>query len=83
MATKFELREWLVEALHGLGGRGTITEVCKAIWTSHESDLKDSGDLLFTWQYDLRWAALELRKEGKLAAIEKRGAPWQLPTSSI
>ncbi|MBN1546266.1 MAG: hypothetical protein JW902_06370 [Syntrophaceae bacterium] len=80
MATKFDLRDWLVEALKSKRGKGaTIVEVCKYIWQKYEKDLRASGDLFYTWQYDVRWAATELRKTGKMksAAISPQGV-WEL-----
>jgi len=66
MANKFDLRDWLIEALTANGKRGTIIEVCKYIWDEYEGVLKSSGNLFYTWQYDVRWAATELRKTGKM-----------------
>lgn len=80
MATKFDLRDWLVEALKSKNGKGsTIVEVCKYIWQNYEKDLRSSGDLFYTWQYDVRWAATELRKTGKMrpADMSPQGI-WEL-----
>ena len=66
MATKHDLADWLYDALHALGGRARIVNLCEYVWDNHENDLRMSGDLFFTWQYDIRWAALKLRKEGKM-----------------
>jgi len=80
MADKNILREWVLEALTQLGGKGTVVDVSKVIWQIHEPDLRSSGDLFYTWQYDIRWAAQSLRDEGRLRATKPRGrAPWQLP----
>jgi len=79
MATKADLRDWVFEAVSESGGKSTIANVAKAIWTKHEGELRRSGDLFYTWQYDMRWAAQELRRTGKFASIaasEKRH--WQL-----
>jgi hypothetical protein len=58
------LRQWIEDALTSMGGSATIVEVCKHIWRNHEDDLWDSGDLFYTWQYDVRWAATDLRGRG-------------------
>ena len=55
---------WVREALEQLGGRGTIVEVCREIWRRHENDLRSLGDAFYTWQYDVRWAAHALRRDG-------------------
>ena len=58
---------------------GTIVEISRAVWDRHEDDLRESGDLFYTWQYDLRWAGLKLRKADVLlpASDEERGM-WRL-----
>jgi hypothetical protein len=70
---------WVYEALTKHGGEARIVDVAKHIWVHHESDLRASGDLYYTWQYDMRWAAKRLRDEGKIASPE--GSPrgiWAL-----
>ena len=41
------------------------------IWKHHENDLQTAGSLFYTWQYDMRWAAQKLQKEGKLSKAGK------------
>lgn len=79
MADKYDLRDWLIEALKGNGKKGTIIDVCRFIWEKYELELKASGNLFYTWQYDVRWAATELRKTGimKPANISPQGV-WEL-----
>lgn len=51
----------------------------KYIWDKYEQELKASGSMLYTWQYDLRWAAQRLRNEKKLKPVHKRrDLPWEL-----
>jgi len=69
--TKKDLMPWIVEALNALGGRGRIWEICEQIWDKHEKDLQTAGPLFYTWQYDMRWAAQKLQKEGKLSKAGK------------
>lgn len=66
MATKHDLVDWLYEALRALGGSGRIAELCKFVWEHHEKELRQSEDLFYTWQYDIRWAACQLRKSKKM-----------------
>ncbi len=78
-ASKYDLADWLFEALKANGGKGTIVELCKHIWKKHEGDLRASGDLFYTWQYDVRWAAHELRQSGKMKSVESsRTGIWEL-----
>jgi hypothetical protein len=79
MADKNDLVEWLLEALRANGGRSSIADACKHVWSHHEADLRRSGDLFYTWQYDIRWAAYRLRKQGLMRpeAASPRGV-WEL-----
>ena len=71
--------EWTLEALRDFGGRGRIVDVSRHIWNHHEEELREAGDLFFTWQYDLRWAAWTLRQRGlmKPAGVSEQGL-WEL-----
>jgi hypothetical protein len=79
MADRAELQAWIVEALQAEGGSARVVDVCKRIWQAHETDLLQSGDLFYTWQYDVRWAAHLLRREGVLkpANVSPNGI-WEL-----
>jgi hypothetical protein len=78
MITRDVLQDWVVEALQSLGGKGSVLNVSKYIWREHEKDLRNSGDLFYTWQYDVRWAAQKLRNAGKLKPAGNRNVPWEL-----
>ncbi len=80
MVTKETLKAWVVEALSELGGEARQIEVAKVVWRRHENELRQSGDIFYRWQYDIRWAATELRKEGRLVD-NARGEPWRLQQS--
>jgi hypothetical protein len=62
-----------------MGGTAHLVDVCRHVWKNHEADLRASGDGFLTWQYDIRWAARELRAAGKIRAASKspRGV-WEL-----
>ena len=79
MATREDLRLWLIECLKAHGGKATIVEVCKCLWENHREDFVAAGDLFYTWQYDVRWAATQLRQAGKIrdAASSPKGV-WEL-----
>jgi len=73
------MTEWVVKALQQLGGRGTIIEISRVVWEHHESDIRSAGDLLYEWQYELRWAGNILRRDGVLRPTDEvpRGI-WEL-----
>ena len=79
MAHREDLRKWLSEALEANNGSAPIVRVCEYVWEKYENELRRSGDLFFTWQYDIRWAATRLRKEGimRAADLSPKGI-WEL-----
>ena len=70
MAHRKDLRKWLTEALEANNGSASIVEVCKYVWEKYENELRRSDDLFYTWQYDIRWAATQLRKKGIIRAVD-------------
>jgi len=78
MLTRDSLKGLVLEALKANGGSARVVEVCKYIWGNYEADLRSSGDLFYTWQYDVRWAAQKLRDSGKLRAVKNSRSPWTL-----
>lgn len=79
MLKRNDLDEYICEALHTLGGEGTIVEVTREIWLRHEQSLRMSGDLFYTWQYDIRWARKRLVDQKILTTQTKdRKSVWKL-----
>lgn len=78
MLKRDDLQQWVVDALKGYGGKARLIDVAKHIWETHEQELKHSR-LLYTWQYDMRWAATKLRHKKMLKMPEDcpRGV-WEL-----
>lgn len=66
MATREDLKQWVLTAIHQAGGSSSLIEVARHIWQHHEAELRASGDMFYTWQYDMRWAATALCKEGRM-----------------
>ena len=79
MANKHDLGDWIVEALRANDGSARLVDICRFVWEHHEDELRRSGDLFFTWQYDIRWAATKLRLLGTLkAASSSPIGVWEL-----
>ena len=79
MAIRHDLDDWVVEALRTLGGSGTVVDVSQQVWLRHEADLRASGALFYTWQYDIRWAAHRLRRRRMLLPAESSPqGVWEL-----
>lgn len=73
------LKQWVVESLKAHGGKAKIYDVCKHIWTHHKSEIEQSEKLLYTWQYDVRWAAQQLRDTGVMKPVYgSKSKPWEL-----
>jgi len=79
MHKKEDLRDWVRAAIADLGGKATIVAIAKEIWSRHQEELRASGDLFYTWQYDMRWAANSLRRRKVLkdVSVSPRGI-WEL-----
>lgn len=76
---RYDLPDVLYNSIKKMGGQTNIIDVCKYIWQHHQQELLNSGDLFYTWQYDIRWAATELRKTKRMKAAEQspRGI-WEI-----
>lgn len=79
MAKREDLQDWVVAALKAYSGSASIVQVAEHIWANHEKELRASGELFFTWQYDMRWACTRLRERKivQAAEVSKRGE-WRL-----
>lgn len=79
MADRTDLQDWVIQALRDLGGTGRIAKICKHIWEHHEAELRTSGDLFYTWQYEMRWAGQQLRDKGVLRSVHgSKSQRWEL-----
>lgn len=76
--TRSDLVAFVLEAVIAHGGKAHVSQVAKHIWDKHSTALQESH-ILYTWQYDMRWAALKLRKNGKLKPVSEcdRGV-WEV-----
>ena len=66
----------IIEALHANHGSLKIHEVCKSVWNNNSARIIQSQQVLYTWQYDIRWAANKLRRQNKI--ISKPRGYWTL-----
>jgi len=75
MANREDLKEWVYQAVRENAGQTKLVNVAQHIWQHHEQELRKSGDLFYTWQYEMRSAAQRLRDEGRLTLA---GRDWAL-----
>lgn len=52
----------IIAALIANGGSLKISDVCEYVWI-HNNQRIMTSKVLYTWQYDIRWAANELRRQ--------------------
>jgi len=77
MVTRDDLKPWIIDALKFSSGKAGVVEIAKHIWRNHRTELEESGDFFFKWQYEMRWAGQQLSKEGKIAKVRSTGV-WEL-----
>ena len=75
--TRSDFKELVTDALLVLGRSARLAAVAEHIWKNHEPQLKASGKILYTWQYDMRWASQALSDQGLLVK-EKTSKRWTL-----
>ncbi|MBN9464402.1 hypothetical protein [Brevundimonas sp.] len=72
------LKIWVVDALKAEGGSARLPLIAKHIWENHEADLRDRGDMFYTWQYQMRWAGQVLQQAGTLLKDSPTRGSWSL-----
>jgi hypothetical protein len=79
MASREDVETWLQATLKTLGGKGRVAQICKEVRARYETELRQSGDLFYAWQYDIRWAANRLRRRKIMKSVEISPAGlWEL-----
>lgn len=68
MITRKDFEDWVFEAIESAGGSASIIQTSKYIWEKYRSVIEPTR-YLYSWQYDLRWAATSLRRQGILKDI--------------
>lgn len=77
--TRSDLKDAVPEGVRSYRGKASIRQVAKYIWDNHARDLQGSPAILYTWQYDMRWAATKLRHEGVFKPADKcEKGIWEL-----
>jgi len=68
---KADLPNVLYKIIEDLGGSAPMIVIFRSFWKLHGKDLNENDDLFYTWNYDIRWAATELRKQGRMKAAHR------------
>ena len=64
--TRKDLPEILYKIIKDLGGSARMMEIFQKFWALHGKSLSERDDLFYTWNYDIRWAATQLRKQKRM-----------------
>lgn len=74
-----DLPDLLYETLQTLGGRAEMMTIFRKFWEMYGEQFTESDDLFYTWNYDIRWAATELRNTGRMkqAFLSPKGV-WEI-----
>ena len=74
-----DLPDLLYKCLSDLGGEATVLETTAYFWSRHDTELRKSGNLFYTWRYDLHQAAKALRRQHRMMeAFYSREGVWAL-----
>lgn len=70
--TRQDLPNLLYTTIKSLGGSAKMQVIFKKFWNIYSKELEKSGELFYTWNYDIRWAATKLRNEKKMKPAFKK-----------
>ena len=67
-----DMPDILYDIIWQMGGRAKMIDIFKKFWQDYYDELSKSGDLFYTWNYDIRWAATKLRKAGRMKQAKEQ-----------
>lgn len=72
---KHDLIDSLYDTIKQLGGKAVMIDIFCKFGDLHGKNLNTYDDLFCTWNYDICWAATELRKQGKMKPASTKENP--------
>jgi hypothetical protein len=82
VATKLDLKEWVVEAVKAHGGVAHPIDIAQV---NYHDELQGTGDLFYTWQHNVQWVLPKSKGHKgpwRLAACARRHWAAAVETSS-
>ena len=76
--SKDDLPRLLEDVLKEMNGNGYILDISKKFWIKYKDNITPDNNLFYTWQYDIRWAATELRKNNIMVRPDLEKGLWTL-----
>lgn len=83
METTPGMHQWIAEALADDDCGRDALSVSRHVWEHHEQELRDAGDLFWTWQIELRDALAALQEQRSAAEAAPRTGPWETDEITI
>ena len=77
-----DLPDLLYKTIQSLGGKASMMDIFREFWKLYASKLDPAEDMFYTWNYDIRWAATELRKNGRMKPAHSKENPEELVDES-
>lgn len=77
-----DLPDLLYKTISSLGGKASMMDIFREFWRLYISKLSPTDDMFYTWNYDIRWAATKLRKEGRMKPAHSKENPRKLTSES-
>lgn len=71
-----DFKPLILEALNSNGGRSAIFQICQFIWDNYHHRISQDKKMLYTWQYEIRWAAMGLREDGLIELGKFKRGVW-------
>jgi hypothetical protein len=76
--TRQDFKPWILEALRDHGGKAEIFQISRFIWDNYHHKISRDNKILYTWQYEIRWAALSLRDNGLIELGKFKRGVWSM-----
>ncbi len=77
-----DLPDLLYSTIKDLGGKASMMDIFRKFWEDYASKIPHNEDMFYTWNYDIRWAATKLRKEGRMKPATSKEKPKELTQES-
>lgn len=77
-----DLPDLLYKTIQSLGGKASMMDIFREFWKLYANKLDPAEDMFYTWNYDIRWAATELRKNGRMKPAHSKENPGELEDES-
>ncbi|MBT9448783.1 hypothetical protein ICN84_01690 [Akkermansia glycaniphila] len=79
--TRKDLPNILYQLLQKLGGKASMMTIFREFWKVYGNQLSPTDDMFYTWNYDIRWAATQLRQQKRMRGASTKENTHGVPVS--